>query len=134
MGYWRSYLNWDDRGYVEYFRRPLYQSFWFGLATTLFLLAFGHGLWILFKHWAELPAAMKVTFSVAVMLIPLLWLRGVRLHSTVRKIVGEGLGQEEEVERKLLREVATSSLFFMWFAFASMNMILEVVLHLLWNK
>jgi hypothetical protein len=118
---------------VDYFRKPIYQNIWFAFATVFFLLAFGHELWVLSNHWSAIPAAMKFTFLSAVIVTPLLWVRAIRQHSSLRKILAKGLGLEDEVERQLLKEVASSSLFFLWLAYVIMNLIMEVVLHLIWR-
>lgn len=122
----RSYVHFGEQGYIDYFRKPLYRSAWFGAATGFFLFAFGHGLWILSRHWTA--NSMKYAFLIAVvMMMPLPWLRAIRQHSSLRGMVSKGLGLEEEVEKRLLKETASSSLFMLWQAYATINLILGVV-------
>jgi len=134
MSLGEKFLQWDERNYVDYFRKPIYRSIWFGFGTAFFALAFGHQLWMLSKHWTAIPSAMQITFLCATLCTPLVWVRAIRQHRLLRQMVLRGLGLAAEAERQLFKEIASSSVFFVWMGYVVINLVMEVMLHLVWRN
>lgn len=76
--------RWSVELYNRHFDRPLARSLPFALVTTLFLLTLAREAWIVAAHWPASPPGGTILFGTAILLTPLMWLKGVLQHRQQR--------------------------------------------------
>lgn len=130
MNLLEAYTKWDQKIYERHFYQPIYKSVWFGVTTLLFLAAFARALQMLFRYGPSAPL-MQLALLGSVIGTPLLWIILLKQHRNVRRLVSQGTGLKPEAEKRLLREVASASLFLGWFAYALIGMAYSLVWRLL---
>jgi hypothetical protein len=124
-----KFLEWDERTYASYFRESAYKNTWFAFATFFFAFAVAHGIWILRNYWETIPSAMQWTFVSALILTLLPWVRALQQHSRIRGLLKNARSNDLEIEMKFLKEAASGTLFVLWIAYVTLNLLFEILLH-----
>lgn len=126
----RRFSQLVESSFERYFSAPASRSFFFLISTILFLFALGNGLAVLLRYWNAIPSDMHVTVVLAVLCTPFLWIRALQEHRTLRRMI-ESEKDPSSVRRTILKEVASSSLFILTFAYWVIALNMTIIRHVL---
>jgi hypothetical protein len=99
---------WTDRAYETYYLGPAFRSLLFALVTLLCFVTLATGLAILLRSHHLLLPRVQTALVCMVLLDAALWVRAYMQHKRIRKFIK----QMDMIDRRVVKEVASSSFSF----------------------
>jgi pimeloyl-ACP methyl ester carboxylesterase len=127
MSFHTTYASWDSRWYVDYFRKSTGRNVWFLFATFFFLVGFGYGCWIAYRHLERIPEVARGAFLCSLAVSPLPLLVAFRQHRALRRLLGRQRQTSAANQEAVDREYASGLLKVLWLGYWVISLLFTAI-------